>query len=98
MDTLDTDMLLRPMQAIEARVAAARNYTQTWLQYQALWDASATVLADRLGKDIPLWQQLLHEIKEARSTVDSELEEMAFGPIVINHRQVQSKINLKKCH
>ena len=80
---------------MEEKLSLAEVYAQQWLQYQALWDASSAVLSERMGRDIVKWQQLLGEIKAARGGIDSTCEEASFGPIIINHRQVQSKVNLK---
>ena len=92
---LDQNLLSQPFIIIEEKVSQAKAYASQWLQYQALWDASATVLAEKMGRDISKWQQLLTEIKSARTTIDSTTEELSFGPIIVNHRQVQNKVNLK---
>jgi dynein heavy chain 1 len=92
---LGADVLRRPFTAIESKLNEAKVFVQKWLQYQALWDASAVTMADKLGRDIHKWRQLLVEIKEARATIESSSEEVQFGPIVVNYRQVQNKINLK---
>eukprot|EP01032_Pedospumella_encystans_P010301 gene10301-12053_t len=93
--TISAEVLQQPYLVIEEKIAQAKEYVVQWLQYQALWDASSAVVAERLDRDIPKWQQLLTEIKLARMSVDSTQEEKLFGPIVVNHRQVQSKINVK---
>ena len=92
---LDQNLLSMPFTVIEEKVALAKAYASQWLQYQALWDASAAVLAEKMGRNISKWQQLLTEIKSARTTIDSTTEELSFGPIIVNHRQVQNKVNLK---
>ena len=92
---LDPAALRGAFVAMEGKLAAAQAYAATWLQYQALWDASATALTERLGRDLAKWQQLLQEIKAARGGVDGAEEEASFGPIVVNHRQVQNRVNLK---
>jgi dynein heavy chain 1 len=92
---LDPDVLREPFIVMEKKLAEAKAYAQLWLQYQALWDASAAVLAEKMGRDIGKWQTLLKEIKTARTTIDSTTDEMTFGPIVVNHKQVQNKVNLK---
>lgn len=93
--TIDSDTLSHAFIAIEQKLALANNHVQQWLQYQALWDASFLVIAERLGRNVSKWRQLLNEIKAARSTIDSVDDETCFGPIVINHRQVQHKVNMK---
>lgn len=92
---LGPEILSRPFSVIEEKIHNAKLFVRQWLQYQALWDASAQVLVDKLGTHIGRWRQLLIEIKAARATIESSSEEMRFGPIVINYRQVQNKINLK---
>lgn len=83
------------IEQIEDKIAAARSCVQQWLQYQALWDASVVLVAERLGNDISKWIQLLTEIRNARVTIDTAEDELSFGPIIINHRQVQKRVNDK---
>jgi dynein heavy chain 1, cytosolic len=92
---IDQSALAEPFIVMEQKLAQAKEYTEQWLQYQALWDASSSELAEKVGRDIRKWQQLLSEIKSARTTIDSNTEELSFGPIIVNHRQVQNKVNLK---
>jgi dynein heavy chain 1 len=92
---MDQKALCEPFVIMEEKLAQAKAYTQQWLQYQALWDVSSAVLVEKMGRDISKWQQLLNEIKNARTTIDSATEEVSFGPIIVNHRQVQNKVNLK---
>eukprot|EP01041_Mallomonas_annulata_P000303 gene303-544_t len=92
---VDPKDLRLPYTVVEDKVSQAKIYAQKWLQYQALWDVSVAVVADRVGRDISKWQQLLQELKASRSTIESADEEEIFGPIVINYRQVQNKVNLK---
>lgn len=93
--TIDSDTLSNAFIAIEQKLSLANNHVQQWLQYQALWDASFLVIAEKLGRNVTRWRQLLSEIKAARSTIDSVDDETCFGPVVINHRQVQHKVNMK---
>ena len=95
LSNIENDLLRLPYQVIESKLDEAKIYVQRWLQYQALWDVSVAVIAERVGRDIRKWQQLLLEIKTSRSTIESADEERAFGPIVINYRQVQNKVNMK---
>jgi dynein heavy chain 1 len=92
---LGSDVVRPPFVAIENKLALANDYIQSWLQYQALWDANVATVAEKIGHDLIKWQQLLNEIKFARNTIDSVDDEKLFGPIIINHRQVQNKVNLK---
>lgn len=49
----------------------------------------------QLGDDLIKWQQLLSEIKRARSTFDNSETKKNFGPIVIDYGQVQASVNNK---
>jgi dynein heavy chain 1 len=69
-----------------------------WLQYQALWDASITDVITPLEKDFKKWEIFLNDIRNARLIIDSYSEDddsSSFGPIIIRHKQVQIKINIK---
>jgi len=81
--------------SIESHLEQVREYVETWLQYQALWDMQASYVYDRLGDDINLWQQLLTEIKLARTTFDTSETFKEYGPVKIDYRQVQAKVNNK---
>ena len=95
MYNIDGNVLSKAYFAIEDKLIQASNYSQLWLQYQALWDISVSFISDKLGSDIPQWRQLLSEVKDARNTIDTVSNEEIFGPIVINYSQVQNKINMK---
>ncbi|KAG2237733.1 dynein heavy chain [Thamnidium elegans] len=82
-------------QIVEDKIRQVSDYVGIWLQYQSLWDLESshvfTILEDDLGK----WQQILLEIKKARSTFDNSETEQSFGPLVVDYEQVQSKVNQK---
>ncbi|KAI7869607.1 dynein heavy chain [Mucor mucedo] len=82
-------------QIVEDKIRQVSDYVNIWLQYQSLWDLESshvfTILEDDLGK----WQQILLEIKKARSTFDNSETEQSFGPLVVDYEQVQSKVNQK---
>ena len=65
--------------------------TQFQLQYQALWDMEANTVHAKLGNDLNKWQQLLGEIKRARTTFDNSNTQKDFGPIIIDYGQVQAR-------
>lgn len=66
-----------------------------WLQYQSLWDLQTDSVVSRLGDDQAKWQGLLLEIKKSRRTFDTDDSQRAFGPVVVNYAQVQTKVALK---
>jgi hypothetical protein len=44
--------LQRCLAKIEEKIAAAKAYASTWLDYQALWDMDIETVARQLGNDI----------------------------------------------
>ncbi|KAG0004346.1 hypothetical protein BGZ79_009578 [Entomortierella chlamydospora] len=89
------DSLTNAYEVIEAKVTQVKGYVDIWLQYQSLWDLESQYIFNFLGDDLAKWQQLLLEIKKARTTFDNSETEQSFGPVVIDYEQVQSKVNAK---
>jgi hypothetical protein len=50
-------------------------------------DLEAEYVFNRLGEDLAHWQQLLTEIKKARSTFDASEKQESFGMCVIDYEQ-----------
>lgn len=91
-----TDSTLeRPFILIENKVQQLKDYVGKWLQFQSLWDLVAEYVFYRLGDSLAHWQQLLTEIKKARSTFDTSETQRSFGACVINYEQVQARVNAK---
>lgn len=72
-----------------------KEYVAKWLQFQSLWDLEAEYVFNRLGDSLANWQQLLTEIKKARSTFDTSETRKSFGACVIDYEQVQARVNAK---
>ena len=72
-----------------------KDYVAKWLQFQSLWDLEAEYVFSRFGEDLAHWQQLLTEIKKARSTFDTYETSKSFGVCVIDYEQVQARVNAK---
>lgn len=89
------DVMLQPYLTIEKKMIEAEEYVKSWLQYQALWDASVSEVTSNLHKDFPLWERFLTDIRLARTTVDGAEEDRAFGPIIVRNKQAQIKIIIK---
>ncbi|KDQ51322.1 hypothetical protein JAAARDRAFT_140422 [Jaapia argillacea MUCL 33604] len=87
--------LERPFSLIENKVQQLKDYVGKWLQFQSLWDLEAEYVFNRLGDSLAHWQQLLTEIKKARSTFDTSETQKSFGVCVIDYEQVQSRVNAK---
>jgi hypothetical protein len=62
-------------------------YVGKWLQFQSLCDLEAEYVFNLLGEDLTHWQQLLTEIKKARSTFDASETQRSFGMCVIDCEQ-----------
>lgn len=82
-------------QIIEDKIRQVAEYVDIWLQYQSLWDLESSKVFGILGDDLAKWQQILLEIKRARSTFDNSETEQSFGPLIVDYEQVQSKVNQK---
>ncbi|KAL7751554.1 dynein heavy chain [Sorochytrium milnesiophthora] len=82
-------------QLVETKLHEAQQYVKVWLQYQSLWDLEPQAVFARLGDDLSKWQQILLEIRRARSTFDTSQSEKSFGAIIIDYEQVQAKVNAK---
>ncbi|KII86258.1 hypothetical protein PLICRDRAFT_143847 [Plicaturopsis crispa FD-325 SS-3] len=87
--------LERPFSLIEIKVQQLTEYVNKWLQFQSLWDLEAEYVFNRLGDSLANWQQLLTEIKKARSTFDTSETQKTFGVCVIDYEQVQARVNAK---
>lgn len=91
-----TDSTLeKPFMLIEQKVQQLKEYVAKWLQFQSLWDLEAEYVFSRLGDSLANWQQLLTEIKKARSTFDTSETQRSFGVCVIDYEQVQARVNAK---
>ncbi|KAI0358856.1 dynein heavy chain protein 2 [Trametes cingulata] len=87
--------LEKPFALIEQKVQSLKDYVAKWLQFQSLWDLEAEYVFNRLGDSLAHWQQLLTEIKKARSTFDTSETQKSFGVCVIDYEQVQARVNAK---
>ncbi|KAI8818344.1 dynein heavy chain [Fimicolochytrium jonesii] len=81
--------------AIELKTKELRDYCDIWLQYQSLWDLESFYVFEFLGDNLRNWQQLVLEVKRARSTFDTSETSKSFGWAVVDYEQVQSKVNTK---
>ena len=80
--------LVNAYRAVEQVVEEVEVYTQTWLNFQALWDLSMGHVCARVGSDLELWMQLLFEIKNERTTFDTSETQKVFGPISVDFGKV----------
>jgi len=89
------DTLQRPFALVEQKAQQLKDYVAKWLQFQSLWDLEADYVFNRLGDSLAHWQQLLTEIKKARSTFDTSDTQKSFGVCVVDYEQVQARVNAK---
>jgi len=89
------DTLQRPFVLIENKVQQLKDYVAKWLQFQSLWDLEAEYVFNRLGDSLAHWQQLLTEIKRARTTFDTAETRKEFGVCMVEYEQVQARVNAK---
>ncbi|KAL8271990.1 hypothetical protein Esti_004114 [Eimeria stiedai] len=89
------EVLEKAYAAIDNVMEKVEDYVSNWLHYQVLWDVDVSEVLGKLGDDIETWQQLLNEIKQARSPFDSSETRVMFGPTIVDHHQVQAKLNTK---
>ena len=87
--------LQQTYEMIEKKIDEVSKYVDVWLQYQALWDMDSSVVYDKLGDNLSVWQQLLGEIQQSRKTFDVSQSTKDFGPITIDFKQVQGSISNK---
>ncbi|KAL8439825.1 hypothetical protein Efla_004351 [Eimeria flavescens] len=89
------ELLDKAHASIDRVMEKVEDYVSNWLHYQVLWDVDVSEVLGKLGDDIETWQQLLNEIKQARSPFDSSETRVMFGPTIVDHHQVQAKLNTK---
>lgn len=92
---LPDDVLQRPFALVETKVQSLKKYVGQWLQFQSLWDLEAEYVFNRLGDSLAHWQQLLTEIKKARSLFDTSETVKNFGVCIVDYEQVQARVNAK---
>ncbi|KAF4732244.1 hypothetical protein FOZ63_029748, partial [Perkinsus olseni] len=88
----DDQVLSQAYEAIDSTVCRMAKYVYDWQKYEALWRAEPSALFNELGDDIEAWQQLLSEIRIARTAVDATRDTEAFGPVAIDFSPVQEQV------
>ena len=92
---LPKNLLQKTYSTIEKMVGQARDYLDTWLNFQSLWDLESSFVDMELADDLGKWQRLVLEVKRSRATFDNTETRKAFGPLLVDYSQVQSKVNAK---
>lgn len=90
---MNSNILSGAYKVLHEKVNLAENYVKRWLSYEALWEINIDRFYDRFGENLKMWQQVLNEIKQGRNTFDTSQVNVNYGPVIINYKQVQNKIN-----
>merc|ERR1712087_629608 len=90
---LNPKALILAYQKIEEKIKAAQQYVNTWLQYQALWDMDIEMITEKFKDDLKSWKRLLLDMKSSRRTFDNNSTQTRFGPILVDYKAVQTKVN-----
>lgn len=92
---IDEKIVQDAYETINDMVQNMQTYVSGWLQYQALWEISNSIVLQRLGDDLGKWNAMLTEIKALSARFESSEQQKSFGPIVVDYRLVQSKVKAK---
>merc|ERR1712228_909057 len=90
---LKSAALIKAYQKIEEKIKSAQSYVNTWLQYQALWDMDIEMITEQFKDDLKSWKRLLLDMKSSRRTFDNNSTQTRFGPILVDYKAVQTKVN-----
>merc|ERR1712038_1604057 len=90
---LKSAALIKAYQKIEEKIKSTQSYVNTWLQYQALWDMDIEMITEQFKDDLKSWKRLLLDMKSSRRTFDNNSTQTRFGPILVDYKAVQTKVN-----
>ena len=94
-DLIAPQLLLDPLDEVEALMAEVRSFVGTWLRNQAVWRLNPKEISEKLGNNVGLWQELLAGLERAKGELDTASTEKVVGCIHINLEQIQSSISLR---
>ena len=89
---MNQDILDGSYLTLEGQMDLVTEYTNTWKQYQALWDLQSDKVYEQLGDNIEKWNNILNEINAGRKTFETSESEKVFGSIVVFFGGVQDKV------
>jgi dynein heavy chain 1 len=93
LNRMNPQVVASAYRVLHEKVNAAEAYVRKWKSYEALWGISLDAFYARFGDNLRVWQQVLNEIKQGRNTFDTTQVNINYGPIIINYKQVQNRIN-----
>lgn len=90
---LPDDLLTKSYEWINTYIKNALDYVNSWRKYQSLWDLDVKKVNEALGDNLEDWQELLTEIKSGKKSFNYATDDVNYGPIIINYKYAQRKIN-----
>lgn len=92
---IDFDLLMSCCKEIETMYKNSGTYIGGWLQYQALWDLEPAVVFQTIGKDLNSWQEILVQVKNARSLFDISKSRLRLPGVIVDFSEVQGKVSAR---
>eukprot|EP00928_Gymnodinium_smaydae_P025254 TRINITY_DN20180_c0_g1_i4.p1 TRINITY_DN20180_c0_g1~~TRINITY_DN20180_c0_g1_i4.p1 ORF type:complete len:4280 (-),score=1133.62 TRINITY_DN20180_c0_g1_i4:296-13135(-) len=95
MTHVDKGLINDAYASINRMIGKMEDFVKGWMQYQTLWEVSVQDLLERVGNSLAPWLQLLAEIKQTKSRLESSEYEKSFGPIIVDFRHAQVEVRRK---
>ena len=92
---LSADVMVEAYDKLNKCLDSSEKYLQNWKQYQALWELDIKKIYEVLGDNTEMWQTVLQEIKVGQKSFDYSSNSVRFGPLTINYKVAQKRINNK---
>ena len=92
---LNKDAIREGFGLIEALMERVMQFTNGWLQNQAVWKLNPKEIAESMGSNVDMWQKLLSGLSKAKADLESESIEKVIGCVHVNLEQVQSSMSIR---
>ena len=92
---LNKDALREGLRLVEALLNRVMQFTNGWLQNQAVWKLNPKEIAESMGSNVDMWQKLLSGLSKAKADLESESIEKLIGCVHVNLEQVQSSMSIR---
>jgi dynein heavy chain 1 len=88
---VNPELLCNAYAEAEMHINNLSRFVSTWLSYQSLWDTHMPDVIAALGEhDLHIWYSTVHDIRVARTALDTSSSTASFGPIVVKYGKVRS--------
>jgi len=88
---VNPELLCNAYAEAEMHINNLCRFVSTWLSYQSLWDTHMPDVIAALGEhDLHIWYSTVHDIRVARTALDTSSSTASFGPIVVKYGKVRS--------